>query len=406
VQSWNGPKLFDLPPANGTVSLIDTQSGKEFDPFRDQRLNLYVCGITPYDAAHIGHLFTYLIFDTIVRLALDLGHPVTYVENITDIDDPLFEKARKEGQLWSEIAGDQIQLFKSAMAKMRIVPPTFFLSVTESMPQIIASVEKSNNFAYELNNNIYFKSDGEKLVTFTGRTYSELVSIAKERGGDPETIGKFDQLDPKIWVQSAQDEPSWNSLFGDGRPGWHIECIAIADSVFHGTFDLQGGGKDLLFPHHAFCEQINQKIFGRPLARGYLHVELVGYQGEKMSKSLGNLVFVHDLFERGYTTNEIRFGLLEQNWKSYWEFSFDIVDRAKFRLEKWERAVLDGHFPDTSKIRSIIEEHVYQNLNITNAFNEIDLAIADQKNNNEMIESLKLISNLFGIHLTGLPLND
>jgi L-cysteine:1D-myo-inositol 2-amino-2-deoxy-alpha-D-glucopyranoside ligase len=406
VHSWTRPKLYQLPPSTGSFSLKDTQSGVEFEPFKNHKFDLYVCGITPYDAAHIGHLFTYLIFDTIVRVALDLGVPVTYVENITDIDDPLFEKARKDGKSWSEIALPQIDLFKDAMEKMRVIPPTHLLSVTESISQIVNAVEKSKDFTYRLDQSVYFKSNQEKLLSFTGKSPAELYNISKQRGGDPDTPGKFEKLDPKIWLQSAHDEPSWNSIFGEGRPGWHIECVAIANSIFESTFDLQGGGKDLLFPHHAFCDQINEEIFGYPLANGYLHVELVGYQGEKMSKSLGNLVFVQELFERGYTVNEIRLALLSQNWTNYWEFEFNLMEIAKHRLQGWEAAVSDGFFPGIGVVRSIFKNHLYKNLDIATTLNEIDLAIAQQIYNKESSESLKLISNLFGIELPGLSDNE
>lgn len=400
MKAWPEIKMKPVPIGVGKVAIKDSSSKKNFNPFLNKKLDIYVCGITPYDAAHVGHLFTYLIFDTLIRTALDLGFPVTYVQNITDIDDPLFERARDTGETWQTIAETQIKKYQQAMTYLRLLPPNHFYSVTESMIEIKAAAQKLESSSYATEDAQYFKSNAEKLGAFTNMSQEELIELVRQRGGDPDTLGKFSPLDPKIWLRSAQDEPAWESVFGQGRPGWHIECVAIANNYFSDTFDVQGGGKDLIFPHHAMCEQMNQVLFNRPLARGFMHVDLVGYQGEKMSKSLGNLVFIEDLLARKYSANVIRLGLLAQDWREYWEFNYQIMNLAGSRLNKWTQAVKGNYFPSVEVLRHIFNEHLYSDLNISSTLAAVDAQI-DQKNIElEQESSINLISNLFGIDLS------
>lgn len=399
MQPWSAVQMQPVPTGTGDVTLVDSITRAPFDPFVKKKLDLYVCGITPYDAAHVGHLFTYLMFDTLIRISKDLGYPVTYVQNITDIDDPLFERARASGESWENIARTQIDKYKEAMTCLRIIPPDHFYSVTESMDVIKDAVQSLEPNSYKLADASYFKVDEKQIEMFTKLHYEELIDLARQRGGDPDNLGKVGKLDPKIWLKSLADEPQWQSVFGTGRPGWHIECVAIANKYLPNTFDVQGGGKDLIFPHHAMCEQMNQVLYNRPLARGFMHVELVGYQGQKMSKSLGNLVFIDQLIDQEYSANVIRLALLGQSWREYWEFEFEILIKAADRFAAWEEAIKIGYFPSVEILRDIFKKYLYQDLNIQLTLNAIDLAIKKQNLISDLQESISLISNIFGIEL-------
>ncbi len=370
-----------------------------YEPISSSKLKLYVCGITPYDSAHVGHLFTYLIFDVLNRSARKLGAEVIYVQNITDIDDPLFERARKVNRGWRDIADEQIRNFQTAMEYLRVIPPNYFAAVTEEIENIVQSSIDMEKKLYELGGTTYFASDLDELQAFTKYTESELIAIAAERGGDPDRIGKRNQLDPKVWVESADDEPSWNSPFGPGRPGWHIECVAIANRYMENTFDVQGGGKDLLFPHHAFCNQMNLAIKNEPLARGFLHVELVEYEGDKMSKSLGNLVFLKDLIDAGFSTDEIRIGLLLKDWQATWEFNMQTMFKGREVLDLWKGLVLTGQFAALDDLIELASNTLFYGLAIEKFIAGIALLKIENLPNDDMNESLNFLNDLLGLDL-------
>lgn len=399
MQPWSTPILPKAVKLSGSLVLRDVVSQRDYEPIKNGKMNFYVCGITPYDSAHLGHLFTYLIFDVVNRSARALGADVTYVQNITDIDDPLFERARKISQTWSDLAESQILKFKIAMEKLKIIPPDVLAPVTEEIDIIINDTNKLNRKSYQIGTNVYFKSDIAHLKSFTRLSDENLMQFSSDRGGDPYTIGKHDPLDPKIWVNSLPDEPRWDSHYGEGRPGWHIECVSIAHKYFGETFDLQGGGADLLFPHHAFCDQLSREIFEQPLARGFVHTALVEYKGAKISKSLGNLVFLDDLINQGYSVDEIRLALLSQSWLRSWEYTDEIMREARNMLQRWRDVLSTGRFPGIEQVKAIFETFLLNGLDTKECIRVLDQAIMDAFDISDPAEAVDLIEFLLGVDL-------
>jgi len=315
-----------------TLNIYDTKSQK-IQPIRrtDRTIQIYVCGITPYDSAHLGHAFTYLAFDLMIRSMNFIGMKTNYVQNVTDIDDPLFERARKSGIDWQQIVNSQLDIYRADMSKLNILPPTEFVGVMENMDLIIKGIGESiaGKSTYKIDTEFYFetqKNIQSKLVENSSR--EELIVLAKERGCDTERAGKHDPLDPILWKGSKDDEPSWTESFGTGRPGWHIQCICLANKFALLPLDIQGGGKDLIFPHHAMSEEQSESLGFGELALNYCHVGMVSYQGSKMSKSKGNLVFVHELLNQGISPMIIRFALMLHHWQDDWEYDSDNIEQA------------------------------------------------------------------------------
>jgi L-cysteine:1D-myo-inositol 2-amino-2-deoxy-alpha-D-glucopyranoside ligase len=287
---------------------------------------MYVCGITPYDATHLGHAATYLTFDLINRYLQLSGVKVDFVENITDIDDPLFERAKRDNQSWSDLGNSQIALFESDMTNLRVIPPKNYVAVTDAMPSIITAIEDlvEKGFTYEMSGNVYFRIS--PFIQSLPVSMDEALRIFAERGGDPDRVGKENPLDPILWIANKDDEPGWNSKIGFGRPGWHIECSVIALENLIGsdyldkeirksrTIDLQGGGTDLIFPHHFMSAALAKALTGDDFSDAYLHAAMVGLDGEKMSKSKGNLVFVSKLLHEGIDPMVLRHALLSEKY--------------------------------------------------------------------------------------------
>jgi L-cysteine:1D-myo-inositol 2-amino-2-deoxy-alpha-D-glucopyranoside ligase len=297
-----------------------------------KKVQIYVCGITPYDSAHLGHAFTYLTFDLVIRALNFIGRETNYVQNITDIDDPLFERARISGTNWQSIVDSQMDIYRTDMSALNILPPDHFVGVMENMELIISRIGEtiSKDLSYQIGTEWYFKTDSENLSKLVASVpNSELVAMAKERGCDTDRQGKVNPLDPIIWKASKDDEPNWKQDFGTGRPGWHIQCISLANKYAELPLDIQGGGKDLIFPHHSMSEEQNAALGFGELALNYCHVGMVSYQGSKMSKSKGNLVFVHQLIDEGISPMVIRLALMSHHWRSDWEYTKDLIEESK-----------------------------------------------------------------------------
>ena len=324
-----------------SLRLFDTKS-KKINPIGqvDKKIQIYVCGITPYDSAHLGHAFTYLTFDLVIRTLNFIGRKTNYVQNITDIDDPLFERARKTSTDWQTIVDSQLDIYRKDMAALNILPPDQFVGVMENMELIISQIGQtiSNDLSYQIGTEWYFKTDPEKLSKLVSSiSNNELLVMAKERGCDTDRPGKINALDPIIWKASKDDEPNWRKDFGTGRPGWHIQCISLANKYAELPLDIQGGGKDLIFPHHSMSEEQNSALGFGELALNYCHVGMVSYQGSKMSKSKGNLVFVHELIAEGISPMVIRLTLMQHHWRSDWEFESGMIDHSKSLLTELSR---------------------------------------------------------------------
>ncbi|WP_435768745.1 cysteine--1-D-myo-inosityl 2-amino-2-deoxy-alpha-D-glucopyranoside ligase [Nocardioides sp. SYSU DS0651] len=345
MRAWNAPDVPVLPVTGPPVVLHDTASGGTTQTRPDGPARLYVCGITPYDATHIGHANTYLAFDLLVRAWRSAGHDVRYVQNVTDVDDPLLERATKVGVDWVELAERETELFRKDMEALRVLPPAELVGAVESIPLVIALIEEleATGSLYRVEDDLYFSVTADPAFgRESGYDRETMLRLFAERGGDPDRPGKKDPLDCVVWRGERDGEPSWESPFGRGRPGWHIECAAIARSHLGTPFDVQGGGSDLVFPHHEMCAGHVQVATGEPFARSYTHAGMVAYDGEKMSKSLGNLVFVSALRNSDIDPMAIRLALLRHHYRADWEWTDTQLWQAVDDLADWRRALALG----------------------------------------------------------------
>ena len=326
MKSWASvviPQLndsFNFPP----ISLTNSKTLKnEVLPKKDT-YRMYVCGITPYDATHLGHAATYLTFDLIIRYLRASGSEVFYVQNITDIDDPLLERATRDNLNWEDLATSQIDLFRGDMLNLRVIPPTHYIGAVEAIDLVSEAVTalQAAGSIYSIEQDLFFKNyssqDFGSLSHLDKETMKEIFS---QRGGNPTLAGKIDPLDCLVWMAKREGEPGWPSVHGVGRPGWHIECTAIALTYLvplesdETCIDIQGGGSDLIFPHHEMCAAQAQVLTGKELAATYVHAAMIGLDGEKMSKSKGNLVFVSKLVAAGRDPMAIRWALMKDHYR-------------------------------------------------------------------------------------------
>ncbi|MGO4782298.1 cysteine--1-D-myo-inosityl 2-amino-2-deoxy-alpha-D-glucopyranoside ligase [Cryobacterium sp. W22_MBD10_FK3] len=358
MRAWSQPLIPSIPGRSDAPRLHDTATDAIVEAKPSDVARLYVCGITPYDATHLGHAATYLAFDTLQRVWLDGGYRVHYAQNVTDVDDPLLERATATGVDWRVLAAEQTDLFRADMEALGIIPPNDFVAVTDVIDDISAAVLKlrQSALAYRVATpdalptpdgpgaDLYFDiRAAERQAPWTLGEESNLdedtmLALFAERGGDPDRAGKRDKLDPLLWRAAREGEPAWESPVGAGRPGWHIECSVIALAELGTDFTVQGGGSDLIFPHHDMSAGHAAALSGHPLAKVYSHTGMVAYQGEKMSKSLGNLVLVSRLRAGGSDPRAIRLALLAQHYRTDWEWTAGQLDDAEARLAAWTLA--------------------------------------------------------------------
>ncbi len=345
MRAWPDVYLPELPARFRVpqLSLFNTAAQK-IEPLPQKSLyRMYVCGITPYDATHLGHAATYLTFDLINRFLRASGAQVDFVQNITDIDDPLLDRAQRDGIDWKDLAQSQVDLFKGDMTDLHVIPPNDYIGVVEAMPLVVEAVLKlkAADTTYEVGSDIYYRvhSDSE----FGERSHysqEKMLEIFAERGGDPQKPGKENPLDALVWLSQRDGEPGWPSPFGPGRPGWHIECCAIAlhylnpDSNDEFAIDIQGGGSDLIFPHHEMSAAQSRSINNQKFSRSYVHAGMIGLDGEKMSKSLGNLVFVSKLITSGVNPAAIRWALMGHPYSNDLMWSDSLIQRASVDIER------------------------------------------------------------------------
>ncbi len=348
VRAWTRPDVPRL-PGTGPIPVVYDSSTDQLRPAAPDEqgvASVYVCGITPYDATHIGHAATYLGFDTLVRLWLDAGVEVRYTQNTTDVDDPLLERAERDGVDWQALAESQTELFRGDMQTLRILPPDHYVAVSESVDEIAAAVHDLlvRGIAYPVESegadqDLYFDTGADSSPWHLGQESrlerSQMLEFSAERGGDPGRRGKRDPLDPLLWRAERPGEPAWDTVLGRGRPGWHIECSVIALRTLPSPATVLGGGSDLLFPHHEYGAAHTAALTGEPFARIYAHGGMVSFEGEKMSKSLGNLVFVSELTAAGVDPRAVRLALLAHHYRSDWEWSGDQLHDAEARLARW-----------------------------------------------------------------------
>lgn len=346
MRAWNAPGIPVLPVTGPPVVLHDTATGGSVETSPEGgTARLYVCGITPYDATHIGHANTYIAFDLLNRAWRTAGHDVQFVQNVTDVDDPLLERATKVGVDWVELAERETELFRKDMEALRVLPPAAYVGAVESIPLVIDLVQRLEEAGaiYRVEDDLYFSVSADPAFgAESGYDRDTMLRFFGERGGDPDRPGKKDPLDCVVWRGEREGEPSWDSPWGKGRPGWHIECAAIALQELGGAFDVQGGGSDLVFPHHEMCAGHVQVATGEPFAKAYSHAGMVAYDGEKMSKSLGNLVFVSALRNSDIDPMAIRLSLLRHHYRTDWEWTDDQLWTAVDDIGDWRRALALG----------------------------------------------------------------
>jgi L-cysteine:1D-myo-inositol 2-amino-2-deoxy-alpha-D-glucopyranoside ligase len=342
MQPWREVNVPVLNLSANAFQVYDSRTQELKVACESDEALLYVCGITPYDATHMGHAATYVAFDTLHRFWLATGTKVQYTQNITDIDDPLLERAKLTGRDWQDIAVEQIDLFKSDMEALRVIPPQNYVGVVEAIEMIEQSVVRLKDLgvAYQVENDWYFDmSHTELLGKISHLSTPEMLETFSQRGGDPDRPGKRNPFDALLWRGKSGDDPDWPSELGSGRPGWHIECSAIATHYLGNQITVQGGGSDLKFPHHEMSAAHAESLTGvNPFAQTFMHAGMVSLDGEKMSKSLGNLVFVSKLRMQGVDPMAIRLVLLSHHYRSDWEWFDSELSVAQTRLATWREA--------------------------------------------------------------------
>jgi len=380
MQSWSAPSVPVLPGRGPQLRLYDSADRQVRPVSAGATATMYVCGITPYDATHLGHAATYLTFDLVNRVWRDGEHDVHYVQNITDVDDPLFERAARDGIGWRELGNRETDLFREDMAALRVVPPRDYVAATEAIAEVVEVVEKmlASGAAYVVDDpqypDVYFHAGATTQFGYeSGYDRDTMMALFSERGGDPDRPGKSDPLDALLWRAERPDEPSWPSPFGPGRPGWHVECAAIAMTRIGTVVDIQGGGSDLIFPHHEFSAAHAECVSGeRRFARHYVHAGMIGWDGHKMSKSRGNLVLVSQLRRDGVDPAAIRLGLFAGHYREDRYWSPAVLDEAQQRLHRWRSATaLDGA-PDTRDVISRVRRYLADDLDTPKALAALD----------------------------------
>ncbi len=420
--AWNSAPVPELDGTLSGIRLFDTAK-QESVPFEDQpERSLYVCGITPYDATHIGHASTYVAFDLLNRAWRDAGSMVRYVQNVTDVDDPLLERATASGVDWQDLAADQIALFRADMEALNVLPPDHYIGAVEAVDWIVPVVEElvRRSLAYavpgepgEPDGDIYFSLDAAASLAeddpgrwFLGQVshldVDEMLALSAERGGDPQRPHKRNALDPLLWRSARSGEPSWSGgELGDGRPGWHIECAVISQRFLPAPFTVQGGGSDLIFPHHEMSASHAWAASGTPLAQHYAHAGMVGLDGEKMSKSRGNLVLVSGLRRAGVDPAAIRLAILAHHYRSDWSWTDEVLEGAVERLAAWRHAAGSAAEEDATALRDLVRQHLAHDLDAPAALAAVDAWAAgavsgDGAGRQELVD---VLDGLLGVRL-------
>jgi L-cysteine:1D-myo-inositol 2-amino-2-deoxy-alpha-D-glucopyranoside ligase len=347
MDAWREATVPTLPGRGPEPFVRDTATGELALAAAGRRATMYACGITPYDATHLGHAATFLAWDLLVRAWRDAGHEVLYVQNVTDVDDPLLERAARDGDDWRALADREIAGYRTDMESLRVLPPDWLVGAVEALPVIerFSRVLADRGALYDLENDQYFcRASDPGFGSVSRLDPASMLELSAERGGDPGRPGKKDPLDCLVWLAARPGEPSWESSFGPGRPGWHVECAAIATEYLGPVFDIQAGGSDLIFPHHemsASHARVAQAESGA-FARRYVHAGMVRLDGGKMSKSLGNLVFVAKLRAAGTDPMAVRLAVLAHRYRDDWDWTAAGLAAAEERLARWRAAVRRG----------------------------------------------------------------
>lgn len=381
------PQLPNVPGESVPVRLHDTRTGEQKPTAPGPTAQMYVCGITPYDATHMGHAATYVAFDLLNRVWRDNGREVTYVQNITDVDDPLLERAMVNGEDWSDLAAREIALFGEDMTALGVIPPDVYLGAVETVPLVVDAVRQLEGLgaAYRVPVpdgeastagacDLYFDTSADPdFGVISGFDRETMLTLFAENGGDPDRPDKRDPLDPLLWRAERPDEPAWaGGSLGRGRPGWHIECTAIALHHLDHPFDVNAGGSDLVFPHHEMGASHAHLLAGVPYAHAYAHAGMVGLDGAKMSKSKGNLVKVSVLRAEGVDPMVVRLVLLAHHYRSDWEWTDAHLTDARNRLDRWRTAMSVDGCPPAEDTVAAVRERMADDLDAPGALAAVD----------------------------------
>jgi L-cysteine:1D-myo-inositol 2-amino-2-deoxy-alpha-D-glucopyranoside ligase len=405
VKSWSRPEVPRLVAHGEPPRIWDTASASIVATRPLTVASIYVCGITPYDSTHIGHAATYIAYDTLIRLWLDAGLDVVYVQNSTDVDEPLLERALARGIDWRELGAAQTDRFRSDMEMLRVIPPDHYVAVTERIDQISAAVKVlvDRGIAYVLDGDYYFdiaaaeRTQPWKLGDESSYGRAIMLALSAERGGDPDRVGKRDPLDPVLWHAERSGEPAWPSVLGRGRPGWHIECTVISAEFLKLPLTVQGGGADLIFPHHEFTAGHTIALTGSRLATIYSHTGLVAYRGDKMSKSLGNLVLVGELTDAGVDPRAIRLAILNQRYRENWEWTDALLTTAQERLARWVTWAADLRGSAPGQLADELRRVLADDLDTRSALAAVDALVS--AGDGATSDDLAAIDALLGIRL-------
>ena len=388
-----------------SMRLYDT-SRSAVVPFEPgDTVSIYVCGVTPYDATHLGHAFTYLCFDVLIRRLEDLGHEVKMVRNITDVDDSILAKAKEIDVDYMELGLSETAQFRDDIKALDLRPAVAEPTVTGSINEIVSLISQlaEKGHTYTVDGTTFFDvTTFSDFGQISGYDEPTMISFANERGANTEDERLRNPLDFILWQKSEEGEPSWDSPFGLGRPGWHIECSAMAMSELGPTIDLHGGGDDLIFPHHE-CETAQSVAANNsPFARHWMHIGMVAYEGEKMSKSLGNLVFVRDL-RTGHDPRAIRLALLSNHYRAGFEWFDSDIDKGEAMLERMIEAASCPSGPDSETLLSQVREAIDDDLNLPKACEIIDdfavKMIEGSGNDSDAKTALTKAAELLGVNL-------
>ena len=400
MRSWSGP---DVPSVGGSapeLQVHDTRTRALVASTPTDVARLYVCGITPYDATHLGHAATYLAFDLLQRQWLDRGLDVVYTQNVTDVDDPLLERATQTGENWAALAERETQLFREDMEALGILPPRHYIGAVESIELVVDLVERLGDSVYQVDDDLYFDVHADPgFGQVSGLDDDAMLAVFGERGGDPDRPGKKHPLDCLLWQAAREGEPSWESRLGRGRPGWHIECAAIALEHLGTDFDVQGGGSDLVFPHHEMSASEATVATGEPFAQAYVHAGMVALHGEKMSKSKGNLELVSRLRDAGRDPMAIRLALLAHHYRTDWEWTDAELIAAEQRLTAWRSAVARASTPSAHELIARLRAALAEDLDAPAALAAIDSWAAEEGNDDGGSEVAEAVEALLGVKL-------
>ena len=381
MQSWSSPAVPRLPGLGVVPMVSDSSSGSKVRSAAagaGGEARLYVCGITPYDATHLGHAATYLTFDLLQRAWRDAGLATRYVQNVTDVDDPLLERATATGVDWTDLAHREIDLFRTDMAALRVLPPDAYVGVVEAIDLVVELIGRLDaaGVVYRVDDDLYCTitqppaGSGTPFGSVSRLPEATMLEYFTERGGDPDRPGKRNPFDCLLWLAQRPGEPGWDSPYGVGRPGWHVECSAIALAHLGPAFDVQGGGTDLVFPHHEMSAVQAGIVTGEPFAKAYAHQAMVRLDGEKMSKSKGNLVFVSKLRQAGVDPAAIRLTVLDHHYRTEWDWTDAGLRAAQDRLAAW-RAAADVRLP-VDGVLQVVRDAIADDLDAPRALRLID----------------------------------